>query len=307
MAEKKNTFEPFITELLSEFGKMYHLSHFASSTFERSQKHAAELLEKYRKMLEGKPHGPVVGSGTLLGIPLIHLAENEWGISPPGISSLDEKALALMDELGHRAQAQIWSMAYEVMESFFIRMGSEFYWLKRGVMSLDRKKEFQKKPPWLHKGTPEFFAAFVRWHCRGNCLSLLRQTCNHLPVLKQKLKTNWLQIDLIDLYRMVGDVRHKIVHNGGQMSTDYLNGLPFNDFVKACMRTSILTGEQTFLPHAKSVDRTLQNLGGMAFAIYVELSKSCGMGFYMPKATDVLFKQAQQALTFVEEQSKKER
>jgi hypothetical protein len=290
MADKRNTFEPFIRELLGEYGQMFHLSNFAEATFERSHKHSSDLLAKYKKMMEGRDVSGLVGSGTMFSIPLIHNSLLDTGICPPGIASLDEKALALMEELEYRMQAQIWSMAYEVMESFLVRIGSEFYWLKRGAKQLDRKKEFQKKPPRLHKGTPEYFAAFVRWHCSANCASLLRQVCNHVPKLKELLKTNYLNADLIDLYRMVGDVRHKIVHNGGRMDDDYVNGLQFHAFVKPCMRESVLTGEQTFLPTNKNLDRILQHLGAMAFAIYVELSRECGMVVEVPARTGVLFK-----------------
>jgi hypothetical protein len=288
MAKQKNVFEEDRINLLDALMELQYLSQvmdwitkqavdIGRKTLEKHKEAKTEAVEKAAAFLPG-----AFGVGSSLTVNNLFEKPGTYFAHGSRMAT-DNRLLDLIDELGGRLQAQCLSMAYEVMERFFKRVGGKLYFQKRGQFILHKKKDFHRKcPRWntgTDRGTPQYYAAYAEWLCNHNSDELVSDLRDDIPAFQKVAKDNWLGIDLFVFHRAVSFSRHTTVHRGGVPSAERFRrlGKEKQGYVKNFMRKSALTGNGTILPPSEAVVQAIERLATLAHVLYRSASDACDM------------------------------
>jgi hypothetical protein len=191
-----------------------------------------------------------------------------------------ENIIPMTKEMEGRYHSYLLVAAYERLEGYLKRVYGRLLYQLRGQVTLRSKRDFHKrKPKWAkEQNTPPYFAAYSQFAGRRSCDEAI-------VTFKRVLPWDTMVFHLMhgmpfeEIFALLGFCRHCIVHDEGRLPDDVSPPLNFNqfNFIRRCIRKSILTGDDTILPDKRQTGQVLEMLLSYGHALYVLLTEECGM------------------------------
>ena len=274
MAKQRNDFDPHLRCLLDAITRVDFQSYIADSRARRDRQRGEESLAAWRA--EGsprRPFGSVFGAGAALPISDPFAAEPAT-FPYASMSAVGEGYLDVLDEVNRRIQAESLTIVYEEMEKFFKAAGSLLYWRHRKPSDdswpIDARFKIGSVLRRKIKGTPQYYADYVKWQSHRNCKDLLRVFEDYLPGFKETARTNPRGQDLLDTFKALEFCRHTTVHAAGRINPDELKRLPpsARDIVEQTRNMSTISGESKVLPGRPITGELLSWMADLGYVLY---------------------------------------
>ncbi len=265
-------FEKF-QESMTDFSHLLLLVGWQLGESKKSVERSLAILEK--QGLKNK-----FGAGN--GLSIVNVFNKIGPQRAPGSKRITEgeSIIPMTQEMEGRFHSYLFVAGYERMESYLKALYGQMLYQLRGQVTLKSKREFHKSiPKWAKmQNTPLYFAAYTKFACRRNCDEAIASFQNVVPwdtmVFHLMHRMPFEQI-----FDLLGFCRHCIVHDEGRLPDKIRTPLDTNqlNFMRRCMRKSVLTGKRTILPDKQQTGLVIEMLVSYGYALYVLLTEKCSM------------------------------
>lgn len=278
MAPKANPFTEPTKHFLTQVGDLSHCVFVGSvASASRIKKLEADLEE--HKATSEKPDRPLFGASSQFPIPVAALSGQKYYYFP-GRDDANEHYIQLIAELNGRANAQALSLLFESVEHFIRAFAGKLYFQTRNPdgyhrikMQPDRKR-FHKHRAKQSGGqkavnTPEYFQQYVEWYTARNCDALIKDLLKVVPGIRDYTTRNG--DDVFAFVKVLGQCRHRIVHNNGLISDEVLESFPadWQGMLRMWgVRKSLITEGMTLLPEQHLVKHACEWAGTVGLLLY---------------------------------------
>lgn len=276
MALKANVFTKDFEKFRETMTDLSHLLLLVGWQLGESKKSVARSLA----VLEKQGHKNKFGAGN--GLSIVNVFSKIGPQRIPGGKRITEgeSIIPMTEEMEGRFHSYIFVAGYERLESYLKALYGRMLYQLRGKVTLKSKREFHKRiPKWAkEQNTPPYFASYAKFACRRNCDEAM-------AVFQKVLRWDTMVFHLMHLMPfeqiidLLGFCRHCIVHDEGRLPEEFRVPLNINqlEFIRRCMRKSILTGDETILPDKQQTGLVIEMLVSYGHALYVLLTENCDM------------------------------
>lgn len=278
VALKKNVFTKDFDKFQEAMTDLSHLLLLVGWQLGASQK----SMERSLAIVEMQGHKNKFGAAN--GLSLVNVFRDATGPQrAPGStrSTIGESIVPMLKEMEGRYHSYLFVAGYERLESYLKTMyGRMLYQLRGEFTMLRSKREFHKRQPdWAkQRGIPQYYLTYAQFACRRNCNEAMAAFQKALP-WKTMMFHLMHGMPFEQIYELLGFSRHCIVHDEGRLPDEVRKPLNINqfEFIRRCMRKSILTGDETIMPDKRQTNLVIEMLASYGHALYVLATEKCGM------------------------------
>jgi hypothetical protein len=185
----------------------------------------------------------------------------------------------MAEEVEGRMNASILAILHETWEIFVKRTYAKLLFHLKDELSPPKRAGFhQATPSWrTYRDTPAYYRDYAQWSCGVDCVEALRVFGQQLAWDEIRIK-QWNGMEWLAVTRLLAFCRHCIVHNEGRVSEARWKRLNKQQakFVREMMKKTILSEQERILPSGRAIDRLIEAIMSLAYALYVLLSQRCG-------------------------------
>jgi len=192
----------------------------------------------------------------------------------------------LINETGRRFQAHCLTLAFEAIEKFLKRLGSDLLWRKRITPHPGDIERFERNRS-LNSRNKTYWTTFVKdCLCQSNTdelVKLMKRDISDLsgtaqPYVSSKSKPFVPPKDLFHMFRLVTICRHLTVHDGKVNVKALANKTqtPVQD-IRNLSRVSCLNRKRIIMPDRDTTKKYLELLADFAFVLYRTASEACAL------------------------------
>lgn len=277
MAKKTNIFTDGWIKLHDVGVDLAHLLHFLPWQLKMARNATQRSLEVVANM----GHPGKFGAGT--GLSIIDIfREGEYTYRMPAgkRSTSGDDIEPMLSEVEGRFHNSVLVSLHEALEVYAREVYQAMLYQLRNDRHLKDRSDFHSaiKSAHKHRGTPEYFRLYVRWSCKRDCRKAWEAFRDELDwsIVKQG---GWEDMDWLMVVDTLDRCRNFIAHDEGRVANEKSKemSVPQREFIKFLMRKSMLTGEDRILATKDQAYRFLEAIMAASYAVYVLLSKRCGM------------------------------
>ncbi len=270
---------------LKRLGELGYQSFAHKSMTEKALKSHQDSLDSRN---EERKDDPSFGLSTQLPVRIVR--DKPRDIYPlVGHGAVDKKHMEILAELDRRLQAQLMSLVFETLESFFKEFAGKLFFLTRNeatgtsIKLTHRRSEFRKylgPTTKLKAGTPQYFDEYAQWVSRRNCDQLLKELCKAYEPFEVLARKNNSGTDLLDFFQTISFCRHRTVHVAGEVSATDLKVLPkhWADLLrKKAILGSKITKKETLLPDEPFVRWVIGRSASFIYLAYSVFSEELNL------------------------------
>ena len=176
------------------------------------------VQDQIRKDVERGGGAPTIVSAHT--VPVTDLEAKEPAFQGSGVFAVRDGAyIHALDEVMQRNAATTASQAYEAFETYVKDVTGAYLHQHQSLADTDEVTKFDanRVSKGLSRTTPEYWRAFMEFHCRGTRNNrdneeYFRCLRRFAPDIARVENQNWRELDLPEWYAAASEVRHAITH-----------------------------------------------------------------------------------------------
>ncbi|MDB5342464.1 MAG: hypothetical protein JWP89_841 [Schlesneria sp.] len=242
---------------------------------------ARERTEQTLNSLKATGNAENYFTGT--GLPIVNVFHKGDYVTraPSGKRITSGKNLIILtEEMERRFNANLISVIHERLADFLKAMYANMLQTLPHLLSDEDKVEFHRRQQGMEAkdGTPEYFRHYAKCCSGKDCSKAVAAMLKELPWDEVHICI-WNGMTFDKMVGMLAFCRHCIVHEEGRTSPEAMNRLDKAqaNFVEKWLFTPVHGTDPLILPDTQSVERAMEAFASFAYALYLLMSKRCGV------------------------------